>query len=205
LHRISLIRARNHAIKNYLVKANPSTPNPTPQGYRAGDNLKLVSLGQGQGPIAERLVAEGIPQGHWVCLQNCHLAVSWLPRLDRLVENLRENEAVHDDFRLWLTTMPTPKFPVPVLQSSLKLTQVRLRPSIDYRIVPDSFSNPVVSVGVSYTAVGRCRSRLDHGMVGYCVGVLLFTSVALPHLRLTRRARGTWVNPNRLSSSHRLG
>jgi len=31
---------------------------------------------------------------------------------------------IYDDFCLWLTTMPTPKFPVPVLQSSLKLTQV---------------------------------------------------------------------------------
>jgi dynein heavy chain len=93
------------------------------QGYRAGENLKLVSLGQGQGPIAERLVAEGLAAGHWVCLQNCHLAASWLPRLDRMVESLREDENVHDSFRLWLTTMPTPKFPVPVLQSSLKLTQ----------------------------------------------------------------------------------
>jgi len=36
--------------------------------------------------------------------------------------------------------------------------------------------NPVVSVRVCYTLVGRCRRRLDHGMVGYCVGVLLFTS-----------------------------
>ena len=34
---------------------------------------------------------------------------------------------------------------------------------------------PVVSVGVCYTLVGRCRRRLDHGMVGYCVGVLFFT------------------------------
>jgi len=48
--------------------------------------------------------------------------------------------------------------------------------SIDYRIVPGSFPNPVVSVRVCYTLVGRCRRRLDHGMVGYCVGVLLFTS-----------------------------
>jgi len=93
------------------------------QGYRPGENLKLVSLGQGQGPIAEKLVSEGLVAGHWVCLQNCHLAVSWLPRLDRLVENLREDDAVNENFRLWLTTMPTPKFPVPVLQSSLKLTQ----------------------------------------------------------------------------------
>ena len=94
------------------------------QGYTVGDNLKMVSLGQGQGPIAERLMAEGYAKGHWVCLQNCHLCVSWLPTLDRKLEELRDaTEGIADDFRLWLTTMPTPAFPATVLQSSLKLTQ----------------------------------------------------------------------------------
>jgi len=93
------------------------------QGYTQGDNLKMVSLGQGQGPIAERLMAEGTAKGHWVCLQNCHLAVSWLPTLDRLLEQLREADGISEDYRLWLTTMPTPSFPSTVLQSSLKLTQ----------------------------------------------------------------------------------
>ena len=36
------------------------------QGYTVGDNLKMVSLGQGQGPIAERLMAEGQAKGNWV-------------------------------------------------------------------------------------------------------------------------------------------
>jgi len=93
------------------------------QGYTQGDNLKMVSLGQGQGPIAQRLMSEGTAKGHWVCLQNCHLCVSWLPTLDRLLEELREAEGVSEDYRLWLTTMPTPSFPSTVLQSSLKLTQ----------------------------------------------------------------------------------
>ena len=93
------------------------------QGFVAGETLKMVSLGQGQGPIAEKLITEGREKGHWVCLQNCHLSVSWLPRLDRLLEDLRDAENVHADFRLWLTTMPTKAFPVAALQSSLKLTQ----------------------------------------------------------------------------------
>ena len=93
------------------------------QGFTQGDNLKMVSLGQGQGPIAEKLMEDGTKKGHWVCLQNCHLCVSWLPTLDRLLEGLRDAESVSEDYRLWLTTMPTPSFPSTILQSSLKITQ----------------------------------------------------------------------------------
>jgi len=68
------------------------------------------------------------------------------------------------------------------------------RPAIDYRIVPGSFPNPVVSVGVCYTLVGRCRKRLDHGMVGYCVGVLLFTSFAcVIRLKVAQLAQPAFV------------
>mmetsp|Transcript_18668 Transcript_18668/g.59084 ORF Transcript_18668/g.59084 Transcript_18668/m.59084 type:complete len:900 (+) Transcript_18668:315-3014(+) len=94
------------------------------QGYELGSNLHLISLGQGQGPIAERLMDQTKAEGGWLCLQNCHLAESWLPKLDRKLEELRDAPEgdVNEDFRLWLTTMPTPKFPVTVLQNSLKLT-----------------------------------------------------------------------------------
>lgn len=94
------------------------------QGYELGASLHLISLGQGQGPIAERLMDRTRTEGGWLCLQNCHLAESWLGRLDRKLEELRDAPEgdVKDDFRLWLTTMPTPKFPVTVLQNSLKLT-----------------------------------------------------------------------------------
>lgn len=49
------------------------------QGMKAGDRLHMVSLGQGQGPVAETLVALAAADGDWVCLQNCHLAKSWMP------------------------------------------------------------------------------------------------------------------------------
>lgn len=83
--------------------------------------LKVLSLGQGQGVIAERLVDTGQKTGDWVCLQNCHLSASWMPELERIQEMLDEG-LVHPDYRLWLTSAPSSTFPVPVLQSGIKLT-----------------------------------------------------------------------------------
>lgn len=77
--------------------------------------FEKVSLGQGQGPKAEKLLEAGMERGLWVCLQNCHLAVSWMPTLERIVEGIAPDR-VHKDFRLWLTSMPSPDFPVAILQ-----------------------------------------------------------------------------------------
>ncbi|KAJ3087451.1 Dynein heavy chain 1, axonemal [Quaeritorhiza haematococci] len=83
--------------------------------------LLSVSLGQGQGPRAEALIKEGMERGLWILLQNCHLSPSWMPSLDRIIDAIQP-EKVHRDFRLWLTSMPTPKFPVSILQNGVKTT-----------------------------------------------------------------------------------
>jgi len=84
--------------------------------------LAQVALGQGQAPIAERLFTEGVRDGNWVLLANCHLSIRWLPVLENMVMALRERKDVHPGFRLWLSSDPTPKFPIALLQSSIKIT-----------------------------------------------------------------------------------
>ncbi|CAG9464970.1 unnamed protein product [Pedinophyceae sp. YPF-701] len=89
----------------------------------AGERLHIISLGQGQGVHAEAAIEAARKNGDWICLQNCHLAKSWMTSLEKRVEELQDrNASVHPDFRLWLTSMPAAHFPVPVLQTSIKIT-----------------------------------------------------------------------------------
>ncbi|KAI8430872.1 hypothetical protein MSG28_001005 [Choristoneura fumiferana] len=93
----------------------------TEMGVR--DRVHSISLGQGQGPVAEKLINNAKPKGDWVFLQNCHLAASWMLSLELIVAHLAsEHGTPHNDFRLYLSSMPTPKFPVSVLQNSVKVT-----------------------------------------------------------------------------------
>ncbi|RUS78759.1 hypothetical protein EGW08_013475 [Elysia chlorotica] len=88
---------------------------------RFAKKLTAISLGQGQGPRAEAMMKSAMERGKWVFFQNCHLAPSFMPMLERLVEQI-DPDKVHRDFRLWLTSMPSEKFPVFILQNSSKMT-----------------------------------------------------------------------------------
>ncbi|GBG29641.1 Dynein heavy chain 7, axonemal [Hondaea fermentalgiana] len=83
--------------------------------------LYSVSMGQGQGPIAERSIAEAVDKGGWVALENLHVMPSWFEMLEKIVEDLHP-DVVHEDFRLWLTALPCKEFPVSVLQNGIKMT-----------------------------------------------------------------------------------
>ena len=85
--------------------------------------LHSISLGQGQGPAAESLIAKGRFLGHWIFLQNCHLATSWMSQMEIIIRSMAMGEVkIHPDFRLFLSSMPAITFPISVLQNSVKLT-----------------------------------------------------------------------------------
>uniref|UniRef100_A0A8C9ZPR8 Dynein axonemal heavy chain 1 n=1 Tax=Sander lucioperca TaxID=283035 RepID=A0A8C9ZPR8_SANLU len=119
-----------------FTESSPSTPlifvlspgtDPAADLYKFADvmqfskKMNAISLGQGQGPWAETLMHAAMKRGQWVFFQNCHLAPSWMPALERLIENINPVK-VHKDFRLWLTSLPSNKFPVSILQNGSKMT-----------------------------------------------------------------------------------
>ena len=87
------------------------------------DKIEAISLGKGQEEKAKKAIEKGTREGKWVILQNCHLAKSWMPDLDKLIENFEDPKTnIHEDFRLFLTSMPCNYFPIPILQNGVKLT-----------------------------------------------------------------------------------
>ena len=89
--------------------------------------VKSLSLGRGQAKKAIDAIREAqtVPSkagtmGTWVVLQNCHLAPSFMPQLDALIEEVKYDRDA--SFRIWMTTEPSDKFPVTIVQNGTKMT-----------------------------------------------------------------------------------
>lgn len=88
-------------------------------------NYHMVSLGQGQEPIAEEAMKLGAKEGHWVILENIHLVVKWLKVLEKVMEDCAK--VAHENFRFFLTAEPagSPEYhimPQGILQACIKIT-----------------------------------------------------------------------------------
>ena len=85
---------------------------PTPMVEKLGASFDIsaekgtfvnISLGQGQEKPAEAMLEKMAISGGWIMLQNLHLMQSWLPTLDRKLEQCAET--AHSSFRC---KVPTP-------------------------------------------------------------------------------------------------
>jgi len=79
---------------------------------------KSLAMGGGTHDQALTSLQEASADGTWLCFQNLHLVVAWLPTLEKALAALK----AHEHFRLWLTTEPHRAFPRILLQHSLKVT-----------------------------------------------------------------------------------
>jgi dynein heavy chain len=80
----------------------------------------VISLGEGQEPVALKAINAGVVNGTWVLLQNCELGLSLMNDLESIINKMKEN--MHPDFRLFMTALPHPEFPLGLLQMCNKVT-----------------------------------------------------------------------------------
>ncbi|OQR97844.1 dynein heavy chain, outer arm [Achlya hypogyna] len=82
--------------------------------------IQSISMGEGQEGIASKAIAQGMLNGAWVLLQNCHLGLAFMETLpDTLAKN---KDTASTEFRLFLTSEPHPLFSIALLQRAIKVT-----------------------------------------------------------------------------------
>lgn len=80
----------------------------------------VISLGEGQEPVAVKAINAGAVNGTWVLLQNCELGLGLMNELEQLITKLRPS--MDPNFRLFMTALPNSNFPLGLLQMCNKVT-----------------------------------------------------------------------------------
>ncbi|RHY19216.1 hypothetical protein DYB25_002385 [Aphanomyces astaci] len=91
------------------------------------DNFINISMGQGQEQHAGDCLKKLATKGGWIILQNVHLMQSWLPQLERQLEEI-VGEGPHEMFRCFISAEPPPillplelNVPESLMQSCIKV------------------------------------------------------------------------------------
>lgn len=82
--------------------------------------VACISMGEGQEVLSKNYLKSAIVNGSWVLLQNCELGLNLMDELEDYLKSIKDS--IHHDFRLFITTQPEIKFPLGLLQMSIKLT-----------------------------------------------------------------------------------
>nr|XP_037867096.1 dynein heavy chain 8, axonemal isoform X3 [Bombyx mori] len=107
----------------FLAMGSDPTPSIEGTAKRLECLCSSISMGQGQEIHARKLIDRGLKEGLWVLLQNCHLGLEYMVEIiEQFAELEKYPEKVHETFRLWITTEPHDKFPITLLQMSIKYT-----------------------------------------------------------------------------------
>ena len=151
------ITTKSTRIEEIFSDSSPSVPilivltqgvDPTDMidKYAAEQQIEInyISLGKGQTQKAIKYLQSGAEEGHWCFLQNCHLSVNMLPELEAKLDELVQM-GCQENFRLFMSANPTDKFPISLLQRSVKMTVEpprNIKPNMQrlYRNIGQSFT-----------------------------------------------------------------
>eukprot|EP00466_Bigelowiella_natans_P018588 jgi/Bigna1/50235/estExt_Genewise1.C_710023 len=90
-----------------------------------------VSMGEGQEKFAKMAIDNAMVEGGWALLNNCHLGLGYMnstgdekkaDKKKKKKKNEKPPFKCHENFRLWITCEAHPKFPISLLQTSIKMT-----------------------------------------------------------------------------------
>ena len=76
-------------------------------------------MGEEQDKLGEEEIKNGFMTGGWVVLQNCHLDLDFMAKMEDILNP--KNVVPHEDFRLWITCEPHGDFPLGLLQMGIKV------------------------------------------------------------------------------------